>query len=307
MASTLDVMVAGEIYVDLLMTGFNVWPQPGRESFASGFRREIGGGAAITASGLAKLGTHAGVLGTVGSDSGDWIIAELTEHGVDIGGIAIDRTEPTGMTVVATTADDRAMLTYAGANRRLIPLLIARAESSMLLHTRHVHLACAPHERDLRRLIQAIKRNGCTVSLDAGWHEDWLTDPGVHAALREVDLFFPNQEEARCLTGEQSPERILEAFRALGAPGVALKLGAQGAALLYKGEVFAAKPIAVEVVDTTGAGDCFDAGFLHAWLRGMPPDACLRHANICGALSTRNYGGIAGFPSPEEIDIELAR
>lgn len=305
-AKALDVISAGELYVDVILSGFDSWPQPGKEAFAKGFRREIGGGTAITARGLAALGMRTGVLGLVGQDSGEWVRDQLAARGVDTQGIAFDKEEPTGITVVATTHEDRAFLSYAGANKHLLPLLMEQAESRRLSYARHVHLACAPEPSALKGLLAAIHENHCTVSLDAGWHEDWLSDANALSALREIDVFFPNEVEARCMTGEDAPKRMLEFFRSAGIKRVALKLGPQGAALLSDGNiVFAAAP-PVTPVDTTGAGDCFDAGFLYAWLSGMSPEVCLRTANICGALSTQAYGGIEAFPALRQVQNELA-
>jgi sugar/nucleoside kinase (ribokinase family) len=102
--------------------------------------------------------------------------------------------------------------------------------------------------------------------------------------------------EAQAVTGEREPAEILRWFKAVGLARAALKLGPRGGALLWDGEIHFAAPPRVTPVDTTGAGDCFDAGFLHSWLRGDPPEMCLRAGNICGALSTEAYGGVAGVP-----------
>ena len=120
-----------------------------------------------------------------------------------------------------------------------------------------------------------------------------------------MDVFFPNEAEAARMTGETESARILHRFADAGAPCVALKLGPEGSALLHQGAVLHAAPRKVSPVDTTGAGDCFDAGFLHAWLRGEVPARCLEAGSICGALSTQAYGGIAGFPSHERLMMEL--
>ena len=119
-----DVIVAGELFVDLIMSGFDFWPQPGREAFASEFHREIGGGAAITACGLAKLGSRTSVLGIVGLDNGAWIIEQLQASGVETSDIRFHPTEPTAFTVAATMQRDRAFLTYAGANRGFPAMLM---------------------------------------------------------------------------------------------------------------------------------------------------------------------------------------
>ena len=109
------------------------------------------------------------------------------------------------------------------------------------------------------------------------------------------------------MTGETEPESILRRFREEGAKAVALKLGARGAGLLWEGRIVFVDPHPVKPVDTTGAGDCFDAGFLHAWLRGEPPESCLRMVAICGALSTEGLGGLSAFPSRDRLETELSK
>jgi sugar/nucleoside kinase (ribokinase family) len=107
------------------------------------------------------------------------------------------------------------------------------------------------------------------------------------------------------MTGETEPRRILQTFEKMGLRTVALKLGQAGAGLLYNGAITFCGPITVQSVDTTGAGDCFDAGFLYAWLRGDDPQKCLKAGTLCGALSTRCFGGIAGFPTLVEMDAQI--
>lgn len=292
-----DVIVAGELFVDLIMSGFDFWPQPGREAFASEFHREIGGGAAITACGLAKLGSRTSVLGIVGLDNGAWIIEQLQASGVETSDIRFHPTEPTAFTVAATMPRDRAFLTYAGANRGF-PAMLMEAGTAL---ARHVHLACAPNLDTAEALLQAIHSDGSTVSLDVGWHEDWLTDPRAIALLPFIDVFFPNEAEAARMTGDADASGCLRALKKAGAKCVPLKLGSRGSAVLQEGEIVFVDAPRVTAVDTTGAGDCFDAGFLHAWMNGQPLASCLQLANVCGALSTEAYGGIAGFPDWERI------
>lgn len=303
----IDVLVAGEIYVDLILSGFDALPEPGREVFATRFSREIGGGTAITASGLAKLDLRCGVYGLVGEDMGDWVKDRLQAERVDVTQVQFHPTEPTAISVVATTAHDRAFLSYQGANFALEESLLEAVHSSSWIPPKHVHLAYAPFPTNAVELCRGLHRKGSTISLDVGWRKDWLSHPEVVAILKEIDIFFPNLPEAQKLTGKQSPTDILRYLHEAGVKQVALKLGSDGSAFSSQGSTVFAKAPNVKPVDTTGAGDCFDAGFLQAWLAGKTPERCLLQGNICGALSTLTYGGVAGFPRPAEIESELKR
>jgi len=285
----LDVIAAGEIYIDLVMSGFDHTPAPGEEAFARDFRREAGGGPVITALGLARLGRSTGIAGAVGAEDGAWLIERLARGGVDVSRVQCVPDEFTATTFVITDASDRTFYTYAGANRKFQ----AHIEGASHLHWA-APVDCGVFER--------ARSAGMTVSLDMGFAG---SGPGALGALPLVDLFFPNEVEGRRMTCESDPEAILRAFDRAGASGVVLKLGARGAATLVDGRLLHVDPPIVTPLDTTGAGDCFNAGYLHGWLAGKLPGECLRLGNICGALSTRALGGVAGFPTAEEIDCLL--
>ena len=296
-----EIIVAGELYADLILSGFDFWPRPGQEAFAKTFHREVGGGAANTACGMAKLGSRAAVLGVIGED-GDWLIERLRQNQVGTSQIIRDPSEPTAFTVAVSTPQERSFFTYLGANRGFPAALAQAAAANRLACARHVHLAFAPDLATAADLFAAIRRNGCTISLDVGWHEAWLRDPRMRDILPLLDGFFPNETEAHAITGEQDPESNLRWFQDAGVRRVALKLGGRGAALLWDGDIQFAAPLAVTPIDTTGAGDCFNAGLLHSWLRGDPPGVALKAANICGALSTEAYGGVAGVPDSQRLE-----
>src|SRR5271165_2471147 len=139
-----DVIVAGELFIDLILSGFDFWPGPGQEAFAKELRREVGGGAAITACGLAKLGSSTAVLGVVGEDSGDWVAKRLRESGVATSALLFDSAQPTALTVAISSPEDRTFLTFPGANRLLPEALAKAAGLGEFAQARHVHLACAP-------------------------------------------------------------------------------------------------------------------------------------------------------------------
>ena len=304
-ANAPDVLVAGDLFADLVMSGFEAWPRPGEEVFAKRFHKEIGGGAAITASGLGKLGIRVGVVGVVGSYDGQWVKEQLRAQGVDTSTIRVSVAEPTAITISVSRALDRTFFTYNGANREL-PALLATLIGNQDFHSaRHIHLAHAMDPEKLPGAFESLKNNGRTLSVDVGWHPEWYADKSALAALKLVDIFFPNEREGEAMTGEKDPWRMLKAIQIAGLRRVAMKLGRNGAALMWDGDIVFQEASAIEPVDTTGAGDCFDAGFLYGWLHGMEPKRCLRTATACGEMSTLALGGIAGFPGKEELETIL--
>lgn len=281
----IDVLVAGDLFVDLIMSGFSQWPLPGEEAFARSLTREIGGGAAITAHGLATLGTHCAVVGTVGAGDAEWLLDRLSSLHVDTSAIARDSYEPTGVTVAVSSAVDRSFFTYSGANCRTAHTL----ETEPLPAARHIHLACVP----TLRMMERLRADGYTISVDVGWHPGWLADANNAAVLRLAHVFFPNEREAH-----QMREWIDTVTETL----VVTKQGGGGAEARQGNQSYRHAGFRVQVHDTTGAGDCFDAGFLHAWLNQQPLVECLRLGNACGALSTRVAGGVCGMPSNLELE-----
>jgi sugar/nucleoside kinase (ribokinase family) len=296
-----EVITIGELFIDEVLSGFQSLPKLGEESFARKLHREVGGGAAITACGLARLGVSVAVLGAVGKEDGEWVVKRLESRGVSCEGLEYDAGEPTGLTVSVSTREDRAFFSYYGANRLLENLLRNPSTLRIAMKARHVHFACAPDSELDADLLAKLRGARCRISVDVQSHMSWLTRTESLTLLRHCDVFFPNEREAEWISGEEGTPRILRSLREKGIRGVGLKLGGKGAALLWRRKELLTDPFPIEPVDTTGAGDCFNAGFIYAWLRGRSPQAALETANICGALSTRKAGGIAGFPSPDEL------
>ncbi len=295
-----DVVVVGELFVDEILSGLQAMPGLGEEAFARKYAPEAGGGAAITACGLAKLGASVAVLGVIGED-GNWLRDRLQENGVDTSHVKLHGEEPTGLTVSVSTREDRAFFSYSEANDALNPLVRSREWTEVMRSARMVHIATSP-DRDLdRRLIPMLKRAGVLVSLDVQSHTSWLTSPTNLKILRAVDLFCPNESEAEWVAGETGVHPVLRGLRAKGLNRVVVKLGGKGAALTWDDAEYFIDAFDVATEDTTGAGDCFNAGFLYGLLRGEELESCLNWGNICGALSTRELGGLRGFPSRSEL------
>ena len=296
---TWDVAVAGEIFVDHVFSGFEQWPLPGTEHFTDHYVREVGGGAAITSCALARLGVRAAVFGVVGEED-DWLRKRLHSFGVALDGL-LGSACGTAVSVSISTREDRSFLTWPGANRDLDAYLNNPQTHDQLARARHVHLAL-PLPRSLAAaLFPRLRAANCTLSLDVGHQPEWLRDPANLATCCEVDYFFPNEMEGRLITGLSDPEEMLRELKAMGIQGAVLKLGRAGAAALEGDRIHRIAPPPVEAVDTTGAGDAFDAGFLRSLVTGSTLAGMLGSGCICGALSTRSAGALSALPTLEEF------
>ena len=288
-----EVLVIGDANPDLVLGG-DVVPQFGQvEKLVDSADLVLGGSAAIVACGLARLGVHTALAAVLGDDVfGGFIRDQLTAAGVDTTWIRTDREIPTGVTVVLS-AGDRAILTYPGTVGATGPDIV---DPDKLTGVRHVHSASmflqpslSPHLPGFFLRARAV---GATTSLDTNWDpaERWTE---ALALLEHVDVLLPNSAELLALTG--CPDLDSAARRVVGMGcAVALKNGAGGGMLWERtGPAITAQAPAVDVVDTTGAGDSFDAGFISAMLEGLPGEQCLARAVWCGSLATRSFGGTA--------------
>jgi sugar/nucleoside kinase (ribokinase family) len=295
-----DVAVVGEIYEDHVFTGFQTWPKPGEEVFTSQYIREVGGGGAITACSLAKLGRTVCLIGTVGAEDRPWLDRRLSSFGVLIDGL-VSGNGRSGVTVSLSVIEDRSFFTYVGENSRLEKQLARDQVIEMLLASRHVHLAMPITSLAAQQLIPRLHAAGCTISLDVGHHTQWLRDPANRTTRAQVDYFLPNQREAELLSGSTDTASYLDLTRRFGWRTAVVKLGPLGAAMRQDEHTWTAQSPDVQVVDTTGAGDAFDAGFIDALLDGVTAEECLRRACVCGSMSTRAAGALTGLPFKKEL------
>ena len=296
-----DVLVLGELNADVVVSGGDVEPAFGEvERIAERAALTIGASGAIFACAAARLGLHVGYVGVVGDDPvGRFMLGALAERGVDIGLCRTDPSLPTGLSVILTRPHDRAIVTALGTTEALVADDVPAAA---LAATRHVHVASLYLQHGLRpgvpSLFAAARRAGATTSMDTNWDpsERWDT---LDSVLAQTDVFMPNAAEARRIARADEPEEALDRLAArVGI--VAVKLGAQGA-LARRGDArAAAAPPPVAVVDTTGAGDAFDAGLVAGLLGGRALGEALRLAVACGALSTRAAGGTEAQPTLAE-------
>jgi len=281
------VLSLGRIYCDLVFRGLDAMPQLGREIFAQEFALTPGGGALITAAHLAGLGRPSALLARFGTDPLSTALAdELDALGLDLR--FLDRAADAGpqLTVVMVREGDRAFL-----SRRAGPARPTSFEAAIAApEAAHLHIAEYATLHEMTDAISAAKARGLSVSLDPSWDDTLIGDPMFFERAAGVDVFLPNLEEACALTGKDDPEVALAQLHR-HFPIVALKTGGKGALLAMNGQTLALPAPPVAVVDTTGAGDAFNAGFLDAWLDGGDARACLAAAITAGARSVQASGG----------------
>jgi sugar/nucleoside kinase (ribokinase family) len=301
------ILVVGEINVDLVFRNCQALPAPGREVLAEDFSMTPGSSAMICAMGLARLGNPVSFHGKVGADAwGDFCLEALREAGIDLASVHQDAALRTGVTASLSTPHDRALVTFAGA---IDALRADDVDDALLAAADHLHVSSYYLQRGLRpdcgELFARARKAGLSTSLDPGFdpRQAWASD--VLDTLREVDLFLPNQLELAAITGRAG---VLDGLRALenGQTRTVVKCGQSGCASLDRGQLYEVPAYAVDSIDSTGAGDSFDAGFLHAWLRGRPLHECLGWGSACGSLSTRGAGGTTGQASVAEVEALLA-
>jgi sugar/nucleoside kinase (ribokinase family) len=303
----LSILIAGELNLDLILQNYRSFPALGREVLVDDVTLTMGSASAICACGLAQLGDAVVFAGKVGSDPwGELCKSKLRDRGVDISRVMADPALKTGITVSISSPTDRALVTYPGASTAL------RAEDfdpESFRGFQHLHISSFFIQQGLRpgikQLLALASKCGLTTSLDPGYDPDEQWGRDLLDALSEVDIFFPNEVELEGVTGLRDRE---EALRSVdnGRTLTVVKLGIDGCMALESGKVVVTPAFRVEPVDTTGAGDSFNAGFLHAWLRDAPLREAMRFGAACGALSTLSAGGTSAQPTEQEARSFLA-
>jgi sugar/nucleoside kinase (ribokinase family) len=313
----IDIVVAGEINPDIIVADRDPVPIFDEvERVVESIRMTVGSSSAIFACGAARLGLRVAFAGVVGNDAlGRFMLEAMAEHGIDVSACVVEPHLPTGATVIMTSGSERAMLTAMGT---IGALDVDAVPSSLIARARHLHVGgfyLQDRSRDrLPAFFAAARERGLTTSFDTNWDPTERWDGGVVETLRASDVFFPNAVEARRIARIDDVDKAAGALAAMGAKGrtdggpvVAVKLGAAGAfAVTAGGPIVRVPALLVDPVDTTGAGDSFDAGFMRAWLDGGDLRESLELGVACGALSTSGLGGVDGQPTLAEARAALA-
>lgn len=300
----LDVCVVGEINPDLILYGVPAQLKPEEESLINGFRLTLGSSSAIFAHNLAVMGTSVGMISKIGSDSlGKMAFDWLATAGVDLKCVHLASTgTATGLTVILAQPEHRFILTYPGT---MFELSHADLDLDYIFSARHLHLSSYFLHRALRPriadLFREAKTKGLSTSLDTNDDPEGKWTGDLLNVLPLVDIFFPNEREAKKIAATDDLPQAIDKLARL-CHMVVVKRGLQGAVARSGSEEWRRNGMRVASVDPVGAGDSFDAGFIHRFLQGATPEECLEYADVAGAFSTTREGGTEAFRDRSSVE-----
>lgn len=292
------MLTVGEAFEDLIFLGLERLPRAGEEVKTSAFVHTLGGGAVITGVAAARLGLTAELVSGLGEAGAARVATEdLRTTNLRAEG------EPPAITAALSTRTNRSFVTFNGVNDLIEPRLFDAVRETT---ARHVHFALYPHDCNRwANLAGRLRERGVGTSWDFGWNEGLVGDRGFSRLVNALDYVFVNEQEAALYTSRLNLADALAAW-ASHPHTVIVKLGAKGSRWIGGGQDHAVPVTRVKTVDTTGAGDAFNGGFLVARLRGHSPKTALKLGNFVGAMSTRAAGGLDSLPRPAEVPEAIA-
>ncbi|MBR4826295.1 MAG: carbohydrate kinase family protein [Bacteroidales bacterium] len=299
-----DIAAIGELNVDIILNGIESEPEIGKEKFAKSMTVTLGSSTAIFAANAASLGSKVCFVGMIGQDSfGSLVRTSLEARGVDTR-FLVEGPTPTGATICMSYGEDRANLTYQGS---MDVMGFQDIDLSVFDCVRHIHLSSLFMQsgllRDIHKILDLAARKGVTVSLDTQWDpvEKWALD--YKTVLPKITVFMPNEKELMALTGKDDLESAIAEVQPYLGGAMLLKCGSDGSILVRKDGSRNVMPAFLNrnVVDAIGAGDSCNAGFVSAFVKGLPLEECQRTGNLTGAVNTTAAGGTGAFSSLEAV------
>jgi sugar/nucleoside kinase (ribokinase family) len=298
-----DVLVIGELNVDLILDEIEKFPEVGKEVLAQKMTLTLGSSSAIFASNISSLGARVAFLGKIGRDKfGEVVLDSLRENHVDVSMIRIDEQLGTGATVILNVDEDRANTTYPGA---MDYLTIHDISTEDLQKAQHVHFSSYFLQpgmwNDLGKLFRMARQLELTTSFDMQWDpkETWKLD--IEDVLPHVNIFLPNEKELMFLTNKKGLKDAIEYIQKY-TDILVVKRGNKGSLVVHKGKVTELPPyLNNNVVDAIGAGDSFNAGFIYKYIQGKELSECQKFGNLTGAISTTATGGTTAFKDYESF------
>ena len=298
-----DVLVVGELNVDLILNDIASLPQVGKEIIARNMTLTLGSSSAIFASNISTLGVKTAFAGKIGNDSfGELVLKSLKTKNVNTDFIISSSKDKTGVTIVLNYDEDRAMVTHPGAMETFPEEDVT---DEMLQQAGHLHVSSVFLQKELKKdivnLFMRAKKLGLTTSLDIQWDPDEKWDLNFNELLPLVDVFLPNKQELEAVTGFENTDDAVQSLKN-SANIIAVKLGNQGSTGYSSGKVINVRPfLNSQVVDAIGAGDSFNAGFISQFIKNKSLEECLKFGNLMGAINTTANGGTGAFKDFETI------
>lgn len=302
MKKIFDVIVVGELNVDLILNQIESFPEVGKEKLAGKITLTLGSSSAIFASNLSALGMRVAFIGKIGNDVfGRFCKDQLEGKGVDTSMLIVSDELKTGATLILNFGEDRAMITHQGAMKYLG---ISDITKEILGMAKHLHFSSyflqPGFKNDLHNLFKMAKEAGLSTSLDVQWDPAEQWDFDFKKILPSVDVFLPNELELLNLTQKDSIDTALNEIRDYGKL-ILVKKGKNGSLLSYDNKIVNGKSFLNEsVIDAIGAGDSFNAGFIFKFIQGFAFEDCQTFGNLIGAISTTKPGGTTAFINLQE-------
>lgn len=293
MEKEFDVIVVGELNVDLILNGIGTFPEIGKEVLAKEMALTLGSSSAIFASNISSLGARTAFIGKIGKDKfGQVMLENFRENKVDVSMIVEQANTGTGATIILNVQEDRAMITYPGAMELLT---IEDISKSNLQKAKHLHFSSYYLQpgirKDIGKLFRTAQELGLTTSFDMQWDPEEKWDLPLEEILPFVNIFLPNEQELMHLTGINDLEKAIDSIRK-HTDILAIKRGNLGSMVCHKKEISQqAAFLNPSVIDAIGAGDSFNAGFVYKYLMGALVSECQKFGNLTGAVSTTAAGG----------------
>lgn len=309
-------IVVGDINVDLIIFLPSMRPVYGQEIIFSDFELRGAGSSGYFAMAISKLGMKCCFVGKVGSDFfGQLVLQDLEKTGVNTSNVTISDWEKTGITIsMIREGGERALLTFSGTNSTLSYDEIAPKIKNLVIETKHLHLGSLFLLRQLKGNVMDIfeyaKAKGLLVSLDTGWDpENWPVENLnlLRGVLKLVDIFYPNYEEAVAITGLKDVEQITDKLLEMGPKIVALKLGKEGCYVATTNLRKHFPTFKIKPLDTTGAGDVFDAAFTYGILKGWSIERTATFANAAAAIKSQHFEIKKMMPTERDVDDFLSK
>lgn len=303
MKKEFDVIVVGELNVDLIMNELERFPEVGKEILARQMTLTLGSSAAIFASNISSLGAKVAYIGKIGKDKfGEVVLESLQNSGVDVSMIIQDENCGTGATIILNVDEDRANTTYPGAMDLLTVNDISQEDLSRAKHLHFSSFFLQPGMRDgVGKLFRTAQELGLTTSFDMQWDPEEEWDLDMADILPHVNVFLPNENELLYLSGKKNLNEAIK-FINKYSDVLVIKRGNQGSMVSYRDEIMDLPAyLNKNVVDAIGAGDSFNAGFIYKYIRENSIPDCQKYGNLTGAVSTTAAGGITAFQDYENF------